>query len=264
MPLPNDDRVVALANDLLAQFHKIFGPHPGFRPAHAKGIMLSGTFKSAAAAKSLTKAPHIQRESTLVTARFSNSTGLPEIPDSSPDANPRGLAIRFNLADHMHTDIVSHSTDGFPTRDGYEFLEFLRAAAGSGPEVPSPKPIEKFLGEHPSASDEHGTKLAQHRVRDRSARRDLRPNVPVDPFGAVVCVEKGQVPCLREQHGRLVGRASGPLAHETIGGGFLTGGGEPGSRVTPRDRVDRLAILLRCLQAVSRGAFVFSALCENQ
>lgn len=151
MPLPNDDRVVALANDLLAQFHKIFGPHPGFRPAHAKGLMLSGRFTPAAAAKSLTKAPHIQRESTPVTARFSNSTGLPEIPDSSPDANPRGLAVRFNLADHVHTDIVSHSTDGFPTRDGYEFLEFLRAAAASGPEVPSPKPIEKFLGAHPAA-----------------------------------------------------------------------------------------------------------------
>ena len=151
MPLPNDDRVVALANDLLAQFHKIFGPHPGFRPAHAKGIMLSGTFKPASSAASLTKAPHIQRESTPVTARFSNSTGLPEIPDSKPDANPRGLAIRFNLADHVHTDIVSHSTDGFPARDGYEFLEFLRAAAASGPEVPSPKPIEQFLGTHPAA-----------------------------------------------------------------------------------------------------------------
>jgi catalase len=151
MPLPNDERVVALANDLLAQFHKIFGPHPGFRPAHAKGLMLKGTFKPAPGATSLTRAPHIARESTPVTARFSNSTGLPEIPDSAPDANPRGLAIRFNLADHVHTDIVAHSTDGFPTRDGYEFLEFLKAAASSGPEVPSPKPIENFLASHPAA-----------------------------------------------------------------------------------------------------------------
>jgi len=151
MPLPNDERVVALANDLLAQFHKIFGPHPGFRPAHAKGLMLQGTFKTAPGATSLTKAPHIARKSTPVTVRFSNSTGLPEIPDSAPEANPRGLAIRFNLAEHVHTDIVSHSTDGFPTRDGYEFLDFLRAAAASGPEVPSPKPIEVFLGSHPGA-----------------------------------------------------------------------------------------------------------------
>jgi catalase len=151
MPLPQDERIVALANDLLAQFHAIFGPHPGFRPAHAKGLMLSGTFKPATGATSLTKAPHITRASTPVTARFSNSTGIPSIPDNAPDANPRGLAIRFNLAEHVHTDIVSHTTDGFPTRDGAEFLEFLKAAGASGPEVASPKPIERFLGSHPAA-----------------------------------------------------------------------------------------------------------------
>ncbi len=151
MPLPKDEKIVALANDLLAQFHKIFGPHPGFRPAHAKGLMLHGAFTPASGATSLTKAPHITRELTPVTVRFSNSTGLPAIPDNAPDANPRGLAIRFNLAEHVHTDIVSHSTDGFPTRDGAEFLEFLKAAGASGPEVPSPKPIETFLGSHPSA-----------------------------------------------------------------------------------------------------------------
>jgi len=151
MPLPQDERVVALANDLLEQFHKMFGPHPGYRPAHAKGLMLAGTFKPAPGAMVLTTAPHIIRESTPVTARFSNSTGLPSIPDNAPEANPRGLAIRFNLAEHVHTDIVSHSTDGFPTHDGKEFLEFLQAAAASGPDVPSPKPIEKFLAAHPAA-----------------------------------------------------------------------------------------------------------------
>src|SRR6201995_2638744 len=125
MPLPNNERVVALANDILAQFHKLFGPHPGFRPAHAKGLMLRGTFRPTPGAASLTKAPHVTRESTPVTVRFSNSSGLPTIPDSSPDANPRGFAIRFNLAEHVHTDIVSHSANGFPAHNGAEFLEFL-------------------------------------------------------------------------------------------------------------------------------------------
>ena len=151
MPLPQDERVVVLANDLLAQFHQIFGSHPGYRPAHAKGLMLTGKFAPGPRATDLTRAPHMQRPSTPVTVRFSNSTGLPQIPDNAPEANPRGFAIRFNLAEHVHTDIVSHSTDGFPTRDGYQFLEFLRAAAASGPDVPSPKPIEKFLGAHPAA-----------------------------------------------------------------------------------------------------------------
>src|SRR6266702_2373051 len=131
MPLPSDERVVALANDLLQAFDQIFGLHPGFRAAHAKGLMLEGTFTPAAGATALTRAPHITRPSTPVTVRCSNSTGLPELPDNVGDANPRGLAIRFNLAEHVHTDIVAHSTDGFPTRTGEEFLEFLKALASS-------------------------------------------------------------------------------------------------------------------------------------
>lgn len=151
MPLPTDERIVALATDLLQQFDQIFGVHPGFRPAHAKGLMLTGSFIPSTGAQTLTRAPHVSRASTPVTARFSNSTGLPQMPDNAPDANPRGLAIRFNLAEHVHTDIVSHSTDGFPTRDGKQFLEFLRAVAASGAEVPSPKPVEQFLASHPAA-----------------------------------------------------------------------------------------------------------------
>ena len=143
MPLPSDEKIVQLANDLLGQFDTIFGLHPGFRPAHAKGMMLSGTFTSSHEAMSFTRAPHAMRESTPVTVRFSNGTGLPLIPDNAPDSNPRGLAIRFQLADHVHTDIVSHSTDGFPTRTGQEFLDFLRAVAAGDP--------SGFLAEHPAA-----------------------------------------------------------------------------------------------------------------
>ncbi len=123
MPLPSDQKLIALSQDLLNQFDAIFGLHPGFRPAHARGVMLTGTFTPSPDAASLTRAPHITSDSTPVTARFSNSTGLPQIPDNDPNANPRGLAIRFNLAEHVHTDIISHSTDGFPTRTGEEFLE---------------------------------------------------------------------------------------------------------------------------------------------
>jgi catalase len=151
MPLPKDDKLIALSQDLLQQFDTIFGLHPGFRPAHAKGTMLTGTFTPSPDAASLTRAPHINRESTPVTVRFSNSTGIPLVPDNDPNANPRGMAIRFHLAEHVHTDIVSHSTDGFPVRTGQEFLEFLRAIASSDPSKPSPSPIEAFLGAHPKA-----------------------------------------------------------------------------------------------------------------
>jgi len=151
MPLPSDEKLVQLGNDLLAQFDTLFGLHPGYRPAHAKGVLLSGTFTPAREAASLTRAPHITRASTPVSARFSNSTGIPLFPDNEPNANPRGLAIRFHLAEHVHTDIIGHSTDGFPTRTGQEFLEFLGAVAASQGSKASPPPIEIFLGSHPAA-----------------------------------------------------------------------------------------------------------------
>src|ERR1700745_3070223 len=151
MPLPSDEKLIALSEEILKQFDTIFGLHPGFRPAHAKGILLTGIFTPAPEASELTRAAHIVRGSTPVTARFSNSTGVPVLPDNDPNANPRGLAIRFHLAEHVHTDIVSHSTDGFPSRTGQEFLEFLQAVAASGPDKPSPNPIEKYLGSHPAA-----------------------------------------------------------------------------------------------------------------
>jgi catalase len=151
MPLPTDERIVALSQDLLQVFDTIFGLHPGFRPAHAKGAMLKGTFTPSAGAASLTRAPHMNRKSTPVTVRFSDSTGVPVIPDNDPNANPRGLGIRFNLAERVHTDIVSHSTDGFPTRTGQEFLEFLRALAASDPSKLAGSPLEAFLGAHPKA-----------------------------------------------------------------------------------------------------------------
>jgi len=151
MPLPSDEKLIALSQDLLKQFDAIFGLHPGFRAAHARGTMLTGTFTPSSNAASFTRAPHIVRDSTPVTARFSSSTGLPLIPDDDPNANPRGLALRFNLAEHVHTDIVSHSTDGFPTRTGQEFLEFLQAVAASSSEKSSPTPVEAFLASHPKA-----------------------------------------------------------------------------------------------------------------
>src|SRR6266403_2167021 len=140
----------ALAQKLLDAIDGQFGLHPGFRPAHAKGLMCSGMFTPSAEAAKLTRAPHASRPSTSVAVRFSDSTGVPTIPDNDPArSGPRGIAIRFHLAEHVHTDIVAHSTNGFPVRTGEEFLEFLRAAAAFGPG--RPKALASFLAAHPHA-----------------------------------------------------------------------------------------------------------------
>src|SRR4051794_9678257 len=123
MTPPTDGNVQGLSRDLIQALDNLNGVHPSFRPAHAKGIMLTGTFKPSPAASSLTRAPHAQGEATPVTVRFSDSAGFPAVADNDPkNASPRGIAIRFHLGPHVHTDIIGHSHDGFPTRTPEEFL----------------------------------------------------------------------------------------------------------------------------------------------
>jgi catalase len=114
--------------------------------------MLSGKFTPTPEAAALTRAPHAQRAATPVLVRFSNSAGIPTVADNDGEhASPRGIAIRFQLAEHVHTDIIGVSTDGFPVHTPEEFLEFLRAVHASGPDAPKPNPIEIFLSSHPMA-----------------------------------------------------------------------------------------------------------------
>ncbi|OTA97385.1 hypothetical protein M434DRAFT_65671 [Hypoxylon sp. CO27-5] len=146
MPLPEEESVIQTGSKIVDTLHDIFGPHPGFRPAHAKGVLLKGTFTPTAAAASYSTAPHFQRESTPVIARFSSSTGLPDLPDTDPNGNPRGLAIRFMLTEtprRIHTDIVTHSVDGFPASDGQGALEFFSAIKNGT--------IADYVATHPKA-----------------------------------------------------------------------------------------------------------------
>jgi len=153
MPLPTDEVIVAKAQEVLGLFKNVFGAHPGYRPAHAKGILLTGKFIPTPEAASLSKALHFQQPSTPVEARFSNSTGIPQIPDNDSGASPHGFAIRFNLPEkngrRVHTDVVSHSTPHFPVQTGAEFGEFLQAIINSPAGTPSPSPVEQFVGSHP-------------------------------------------------------------------------------------------------------------------
>ncbi len=153
MPLTTDEKLLALSRETIEVFDKVNGGvHPGFRPAHAKGILLTGVFTPSSEAASLTRAPHLHQSSTPVTVRFSDFAGIPTVADNDPQgAGPRGFAVRFHLAEHAHTDIIGHSVDAFPVRT-VEGLEFLNALIATDPAGPHPNAIEQFLGAHPAAA----------------------------------------------------------------------------------------------------------------
>ena len=153
MPLTTDEKILALSRETIEVFDKLNGGvHPGFRPAHAKGGLLKGTFTPSSEAASLTRAPHLQRSSTPVTVRFSDFAGIPSVADNDPQgASPRGFAVRFHLAEHVHTDIIAHSVDDFPARTAEGLVEFLNALIATDPAGPHPNAIEQFLAAHPAA-----------------------------------------------------------------------------------------------------------------
>jgi catalase len=157
VPIPLEDPIVSpqnvsnetLIKDLLDSLDELFGLHPGYRAVHAKGIICWGAFTPAPQATQLTRAPHVARPTTRVIARLSDFAGVPNVPDNDPSAaSPRGMAIRFYLAPHVHTDIVAHSHDGFPVRTGEEFLQFARALVASA-KATKPIPLDALMASNP-------------------------------------------------------------------------------------------------------------------
>lgn len=143
----------ATSAEMVDALHAAFGKHPNARAVHAKGLFFKGTFTPAAGAKTLSLAPHLQNLTLPVTVRFSDFTGIPDISDTIGGSNPRGMAIKFQLANGKSTDIIAHSFNGFPVATTDEFREFLLDISKSGPDAPHPNAIEEFLGTHPIAKN---------------------------------------------------------------------------------------------------------------
>lgn len=146
-PAPAAKSVPQQIADLMVQLNG--GIHTGYRFAHAKGLVATGTFTPAKSAASVSRAAHLRGAAVPVTVRFSDGTGVPQINDDNPNAAPRGMAIRFMLPKGAFTDIVANSHNGFFVGTAEDFLAFLKAVAATTPTSAHPSPIEQFLGTHP-------------------------------------------------------------------------------------------------------------------
>ena len=137
---------------LVDAIRSVFGRHQA-RAVHAKGVLLDGAFKPTPDARMICKAPLFAGAIEHLVLRFSDSTGIPDIADTDPNANPRGCAIKFHLPGGTDTDIVTHSFNGFPvaTADGLGAL--MSAVAASGPDAAKPTALDKFLESHPRAAN---------------------------------------------------------------------------------------------------------------
>jgi catalase len=145
------DKNKDIAEQIFDAMVQLPGNKPGFRVVHAKGIVCRGTFAATKEAADLSRAEHFRGPAVPVTVRFSNGPPDPTTADASPDAAPRGMAIRFKLSGDKATDIVSFSHNGFFVGTGEDVLAFHNARAATDRTKPHPWPIEVFLSTHPRA-----------------------------------------------------------------------------------------------------------------
>ena len=149
MALPNE-HLLSLSHEFLNVFEAISGQHPGFRPMHARGVLLTGTFTPTPEAAHLSRAQHLSQRVTPITVRFSNFSGIPTTPDNDPDADPRGCAVRFHLTNTKSTDLVSHSTPLFPAGNASDFMAMLRAIVASQSVTGPNSPLAQHMRMHAS------------------------------------------------------------------------------------------------------------------
>src|ERR1700722_3863403 len=136
-------QIVDLAN-------KVDGVHPGFRAFHAKGVVVEGSFKASPEAAQLSRATLFNGHTIAVTARFSDGSGMPNVPDASP-AMPRGIAIKYHLPGGTDTDMVTNSFKFFPVGTGEDFRDLLQAIVASPPDAAKPTKLDQFFASHPNA-----------------------------------------------------------------------------------------------------------------
>jgi catalase len=130
--------------------HAAFGDHHA-RAVHTKGIVLEGSFTPAVSAKTLTREPIFAGGTLPVIARFSDFTGVPDLPDNDDGAAPAGFAVKIKAPDGDDFDIETNQHHNFIVATFDEFAVFLRAVGATKPDTPHPTPAEQFLATHPKA-----------------------------------------------------------------------------------------------------------------
>jgi catalase len=139
-----------MSERLVDGLNATYGSHPGYRAAHAKGVLCSAIFTPSPEAGSLSCASHLAGPGIRAHVRFSNGSGDPSAADSVRDA--RGMAVKFYLPDGTTTDIGALSLPAFFARTPEDLLAFNEArrpdpATGQ----PDLEKVGAYLAENPEA-----------------------------------------------------------------------------------------------------------------
>ena len=135
-------------SSLVDSLNATYGVHPGYRAAHAKGVLCAAMFTPSTGAAEFCRADHLAGP-VRAHVRFSNGGGDPGVPDGTRDA--RGMAVKFYRPDGTHDGHRGHLAPGL-----------LRSDAGGSARVQCGSPARS------------GNRSARSRSRRRLSRRTPR------------------------------------------------------------------------------------------
>jgi catalase len=121
---------------------KLFGKHPGFRRAQAKGVCASGYFIGNTVGRALSSASVFSGDRIPVIARFSVGGGNPKASDKGKTV--RGLALQFSLPKGEQWLTANISAPMYFISKPQQFAPFL-AARLPDPATGKPDPINLRL-----------------------------------------------------------------------------------------------------------------------
>ena len=125
---------------LVDAIEAVTGTHAGRRRAHAKGMVVTGTFTGSPEGAALSRAPQLQGQPVDATVRFSNGSGVPTNRDDEQDG--RGIAVK--LAGDPAWDLIGLTLPQFFVRTPEAFMEFMAARADMDK-------MGDFIAGHPEA-----------------------------------------------------------------------------------------------------------------
>lgn len=120
-------------------------PYKGYRRAHAKGICISGEFRSNGNLAELSTVSLFERGVTRFTGRYSIAGGNPHAADLA--APVRSLALHFAMSSTEQWRIAMNTPPVMAVTNPYDFYEQI-VAIKQGPEA-----LSAFFSKHPEAKD---------------------------------------------------------------------------------------------------------------
>jgi catalase len=144
-----DELPVAPAMEVMERYA---GARRGYRRAHARGFVLTGTFQATPEVRALTVAEHFQGTALPVKARLSNADGNPFGSDRESDEVGRvvGLGVRFHLPSGTVASWAAASIPAFPAQTPDDFVKLSGLRKPFLGIVPHPLRTIALLARRPS------------------------------------------------------------------------------------------------------------------